>query len=85
MDLQHVTSFYHTAKWGSVTKAASHLEWGQHTIYRHLRKLEVEFGIILFSRNKRPMNLTRDGATFLKLVTPIVESAEALKTQVAHP
>jgi DNA-binding transcriptional LysR family regulator len=85
MDLRHVTSFYHTAKWGSVTKAASHLEWGQPTISTHLRKLEVEFGIILFNRIKPPMNLTRDGATFLKLVTPIVESVEALKTQVADP
>ena len=85
MDLRHVTSFYHTAKWGSVTEAASHLEWGQPTISTHLHKLEVEFGIILFNRIKRPMNLTRDGATFLKLVTPIVESVEALKTQVADP
>ena len=84
MELRHVISFYHTAKFRSVSKAARHLELGQPTITLHLQRLEAEFGITVFGR-RRPLDLTRDGATFLKLVTPIIESVEALKTQVAYP
>ena len=84
MELRHVISFYHTAKLQSVSKAARLLELGRPTITLHVRHLEAEFGITIFDR-KRPMTLTPDGATFLKLVTPIVRSVEALKTQVAYP
>ncbi len=79
MELRHVISFYYTAKFRSVSQAAHHLKLGQPTITLHVQHLEAEFGLTIFDQ-KRPMNLTRDGATFLKLVTPIVESVEALKT-----
>ena len=84
MELRHVISLYYTAKFRSVSTAARHLKLGQPTITLHVQRLEAEFGLTIFDQ-KRPMNLTRDGATFLKLVTPIVESVEALKTQVAYP
>ena len=84
MELRHVISFYHTAKLRSVSGAARHLGLGHPTITLHLQHLEAEFGLTIFDR-KRPMNLTPDGATFLKLVTPIVESVEALKAQSAYP
>ena len=82
MELRHVISFYHTAKLRSVSGAARHLGLGHPTVTLHLQHLEAEFGLTIFDQ-KRPMNLTPDGATFLKLATPIAESVEALKTQVA--
>ncbi len=84
MELRHVISFYHTAKLRSVTEAARHLELGQPTITLHVQPLEAEFALTMFDQ-KRPMNLTPDGATFLKLVTPIVRSVDALKKQMAYP
>ena len=84
MELRHVISFYHTARLRSVSRAARHLELRQPTISQHLQHLEAEFGLTIFDR-KRPMNLTPDGVTFFKLVTPIIESMESLKTQVAYP
>ena len=83
MELRQVISFYHTAKLRSVSEAARHLELGQPTITLHLQHLEAEFGLTIFDR-KRPMNLTPDGATLLKLVTPIVGSVDALNIQVAY-
>ena len=41
---------------------------------------EDEFGVTLFDRIKRPIQLTSEGSTLLELVTPVVTSIETLKT-----
>ena len=63
MELREVTSFYHVALLRSVSKAARRLELGQPTVTTHLKKLEEEFGITLFDRIKRPIQLTSEGAS----------------------
>lgn len=47
-------------------------------------KLEDEFGITLFDRIKRPIQLTSEGVTLLELVTPVVNSVDALKNQMEY-
>ncbi len=84
MELRELISFYHVAKVRSVSKAARTLELGQPTVTTHLRKLEDEFGITLFDRIKRPIQLTSEGVTLLELVTPVVTSVDALKTQMDY-
>ncbi len=84
MELRELISFYHVARLRSVSKAARKLEMGQPTVTTHLRKLEDEFGVVLFDRIKRPIQLTSDGATFLELVSPIVEAVDTLKTQMDY-
>ncbi len=84
MELREIVSFYHVARLHSVSKAARKLELGQPTVTTHLRKLEDEFGITLFDRIKRPIQLTSDGFTFLELINPIVESVDTLKTQMDY-
>ena len=84
MELRELISFYHVAKVRSVSKAARTLELGQPTVTTHLRKLEDEFGITLFDRIKRPIQLTSEGITLLELVTPVVTSVDALKTQMDY-
>ena len=74
MELRELISFYHVARVRSVSKAARALELGQPTVTTHLRKLEDEFGITLFDRIKRPIQLTSEGVTLLELVTPVVSS-----------
>ncbi len=81
MELREVTSFFHVAHLRSVSKAARKLELGQPTVTTHLRKLESEFGITLFDRIKRPIQLTSEGASFLGLITPIVESVDTWKSR----
>ena len=85
MELREITSFYHVALLRSVSKAARRLELGQPTVTTHLKKLEEEFGITLFDRIKRPIQLTSEGGTFLELITPIVESVDTLKIQMDYP
>ena len=84
MELRELISFYHVARLRSVSKAARTLELGQPTVTTHLRKLEDEFGIMLFDRIKRPIQLTSEGLTLLDLVTPVVTSVDALKTQMDY-
>ena len=84
MELRELVSFYHVARVRSVSKAARTLELGQPTVTTHLRKLEDEFGITLFDRIKRPIQLTSEGLTLLELVTPVVTSVDALKTQMDY-
>jgi len=84
MELRELISFYHVARVRSVSKAARTLEMGQPTVTTHLRKLEDEFGITLFDRIKRPIQLTSEGVTLLELVTPVVTSVDALKTQMDY-
>lgn len=84
MELRELISFYHVARLRSVSKAAKKLELGQPTVTTHLRKLEDEFGVVLFDRIKRPIQLTTDGATFFELARPIVEAIDALKSQMDY-
>ena len=85
MRLIELTSFYYTARYHSVTKAARRQEVGQSVVSQHVRRLEIEFGITLFDRSSRPYKLTVEGNAFLKLVIPIVDAANSLKDQIAHP
>ena len=84
MELRELVSFYHVARLRSVSKAARTLELGQPTVTTHLRKLEDEFGVTLFDRIKRPIQLTSEGSTLLELVTPVVTSIETLKTEMDY-
>ena len=84
MELRELISFYHVARLHSVSKAARTLELGQPTVTTHLRKLEAEFGVMLFDRIKRPIQLTSEGVTLLELVAPVVEAVDTLKTQMDY-
>lgn len=84
MELRELVSFYHVARLRSVSKAARTLELGQPTVTTHLRKLEDEFGLTLFDRIKRPIQLTSEGSTLLELVTPVVTSIETLKSEMDY-
>ena len=89
MEIRELISFYHVARLRSVSRAAEHLEIGQPTVTTHLQKMEREFGVTLFDRIKRPIQLTSDGITFFELVKPIVEGVaegiETLKMQMDYP
>ena len=89
MEIRELISFYHVARLRSVSKAAQYLDIGQPTVSTHLQKIEREFGVLLFDRIKRPIQLTSDGVTFYQLTKPVVEEIaeviENLKTQMDYP
>ena len=74
MEIRELISFYHVARLRSVSRAAQYLDIGQPTVATHLKKIEKEFGVVLFDRIKRPIRLTSEGATFYELAKPVVES-----------
>lgn len=84
MELRELVSFYHVARLLSVSKAARALELGQPTVTTHLRKLEDEFGVTLFDRIKRPIQITSEGYTLLELVTSVVDAVDTLKTHMNY-
>ncbi len=89
MEIRELISFYHVARLRSVSKSAEYLEIGQPTVTTHLQKIEKEFGVVLFDRIKRPIQLTSDGTTFYELAKPIVEGiaegVELLKMRMDYP
>lgn len=85
MEIRELVSFYHVARLRSVSKAAQVLGVGQPTISHQLRRLEQEFGLVLFDRVKRPIQLTPEGTAILEIVTPIIQGIETLKTYVNSP
>ena len=89
MEIRELVSFYHVARLRSVSRAAVFLEIGQPTVTTHLQKLEKEFGVVLFDRIKRPIQLTSEGVSFFGLAKPIVdglaEGIETLKIHMEYP
>ena len=89
MEVRELISFYHVARMRSVSKAAEYLEIGQPTVTTHLQKIEKEFGVVLFDRIKRPIQMTSEGIRFYELTRPVVEGItegmENLKTQMDYP
>ena len=89
MEVRELISFYHVARMRSVSKAAEYLEIGQPTVTTHLQKIEREFGVVLFDRIKRPIQMTSEGLRFYELTKPIVEGItegiENLKTEMDYP
>ncbi len=80
MQIPQIVSFYHVARLRSVTQAAKLLRLGQPAVTNHLKKLEKEFGVVLFDRIHRPIQLTSEGSTILEMIAPVVNGLGALKT-----
>ncbi len=89
MEIRELISFYHVGRLRSLSKAAQHLQIGQPTVTTHLQRLEKEFGVSLFDRIMRPIQLTSDGLIFYELAKPIVEGIakglETLKLRMDYP
>ncbi len=84
MELRELKSFCTAAKLRSVSKAAEQLGMGQPTVTMHIKKLEQEFGVALFDRVKRPIQLTLAGAALAELAVPLVEGLDNLVTKTIH-
>ncbi|MDO8751851.1 MAG: LysR family transcriptional regulator [Dehalococcoidia bacterium] len=78
MELRELRSFCAAAKLRSISKAAEQLGMGQPTVTMHIKKLEKEFGVALFDRVKRPIQLTLAGAALAELAVPLVEGLDNL-------
>ena len=82
MKLLQMRYFQTVCRYGSITKAAEELFVSQPTISFCLKELEDEFGVKLFHRRHNRLQLTVEGQYFLDKVNYILQSVDALSTQM---
>ena len=61
MEFHQLKTFITVARTGNVTKAASELNTTPPSVSGHIKLLEEEFGVILFTRTSRGMEITSKG------------------------
>jgi LysR family transcriptional regulator, transcriptional activator of the cysJI operon len=69
-------SFVTVVKHMSVTKAAQELHTSQPSISKHLKTLQHDYNVKLFTRKGKVMELSPEGIEFLKYVDPILAQLE---------
>lgn len=73
-------AFHAVATQGGFSKAADHLHLTQPTLSDQVRKLEIDFDILLFNRNSRSVTMTEAGKHLLLITTRMFEcEAEAME------
>ena len=68
MNLNQLNCFLKVAENLSFTKAAEQLYISQTAVTNHIKNLENEIGFLLFERNKKRVELTKEGVQFLSEV-----------------
>ena len=76
MDLKQLKTFICVAECGSLSRASDRLHIVQPALSRHIKLLEHEVGMPLFTRHVRGMELTEEGAFFLERVSGLVRQIE---------
>ena len=76
--LKQLRAFCHTAKYGSISKAATQLYLSQPSVSLQIQALERELNTLLFERRGPKIKLTPDGGTLLDISLPMVEGIDSL-------
>lgn len=85
MTLNQFTFFAAIAKHGSLTRASQELRISQPSVSQQLRLLERDYGVKLYRRTGRGVELTEAGRLLLTRVTPILEQVEQTKHIFSPP
>ena len=84
MNFNQLHAFYAVTQNDSFTKAAKHLRISQPAVTKHIRDLETSYGVRLFERTTRKINLTEPGRTLLsfahRIFTLTAEAELSLKS-----
>ncbi|OPZ61124.1 MAG: HTH-type transcriptional regulator CatM [Deltaproteobacteria bacterium ADurb.Bin510] len=76
MELYQIRTFVKVAETGSITRAASELNTSQPSVSAHIKALEDEYGLSLFKRSARGMELSPAGAQLLVKARAILNGLE---------
>ncbi len=82
MKISQLRYFQTVCRCGSITKAAEEMYVSQPAISFCIKELEEEFGIKLFHRRNNRLQLTVEGTFFLDKVNYIIQSVDALSSQM---
>jgi DNA-binding transcriptional LysR family regulator len=83
MELAQLRSFYAIAREHSVTRASARLGLTQPALSLQIKALEAELGEVLFSRQRKQMQLTQAGELFYQHVQTVLATLEEAKAEVA--
>jgi LysR family nitrogen assimilation transcriptional regulator len=83
MDLKSIKFFVAVADSGSITRAAQQLGLVQPALTRQINKLEQEFGVRLFTRQPRGVQLTATGRDFLEHCRRITDEVERARHEIS--
>lgn len=82
MDLRSIQYFVRIADLGSLTRAAGHLHVAQPALSRHIRRLEEELDVELFSRSPRGVRLTSAGQLLYEHAQRILRDVERTRDEI---
>lgn len=83
--IQWLRGFYYTAVNRSLSRAASEMGRSQSTLSHQIKCLENEFGVALFDRSKRRMELTSEGTVLFENALVIFDIIEKVKNELRLP
>ena len=69
---------------GSISDAAKRLNISQPALSARIRKLEEQYGIRIFKRNRRPVTLTDEGKLYLDYMTRVQNMDKEFRRTVAQ-
>jgi DNA-binding MarR family transcriptional regulator len=72
MTLNQLASFAAVAHYSNLTMASAALRVSQPSISQHLRQLEQSYGVKLYRRLSRGIEITEAGQSFLRDIIPIL-------------
>ena len=81
--LKQLRAFCHTARSGSISRAAEILYLSQPSVSLQIQALERELNTILFERRGPKISLTPDGKELLDIALPMVEGMDSLRDTFA--
>lgn len=81
MELYQLRTFVAVAEEGHLTRAAERLFISQPAVSAHIKALEEELGVALFTRSARGMQLTREGQALRAQAEAALKSVGELLTQ----
>lgn len=79
MNLLHLKYMIEVDKYGSISKAATHLYLNQPRLSKIIKEIEEEMNIKIFERNSKGVTSTKKGRQFLDRAISIVSEVEALE------
>ena len=79
MNLLHLKYMIEVDKYGSISKAATHLYLNQPRLSKIIKEIEEEMNIKIFERNSKGVTPTKKGRQFLDRAISIVSEVEALE------
>lgn len=82
MKIQQMIYFCAVCRHMNFHRAARELGVSQPTLSTALARLEEEFGLALFVRNKKTFSLTEAGRYFLECAEPVVEDFEEIRREM---